>query len=172
MVKTEIRQSTPGDWAAIERLYPDAFPDEDLLPLVGELLQEPSGVYSLVATVDGAIVGNIIFTICGVGNSEVAMLAPLGIASAFQRQGIGSSLVQAGLEQMKNAGQARVCVLGDPAYYGRLGFTREDDIIPPYPVPDEWRDAWQSIGLSATNPPQIGNLRVPGPWQHPALWAP
>ena len=34
----EIRDSVRADFGAIELLYPDAFPDEDLLPLVRNLL--------------------------------------------------------------------------------------------------------------------------------------
>lgn len=50
MERIEIRESVPGDLASIEVLYPDAFPDEDLLPLVRELLQDASGTFSLVGS--------------------------------------------------------------------------------------------------------------------------
>ena len=52
----EIRTSLPSDVASIEKLYPDAFPDEDLLPLVRELLREEPIVLSLVGIVDRALV--------------------------------------------------------------------------------------------------------------------
>jgi hypothetical protein len=35
--KFDIRESARDDIAAIESLYQEAFPDEDLLPLVGSL---------------------------------------------------------------------------------------------------------------------------------------
>ena len=66
MERIEIRESVPGDLAAIELLYPEAFPEEDLLPLVRELLEETAVVFSLVGIVESSVVGNGIFTTCGV----------------------------------------------------------------------------------------------------------
>jgi putative acetyltransferase len=66
----------------------------------------------------------------------------------------------------------RVCVLGDPAYYRRLGFAQERDVDPPYTLPVEWRCAWQSISLRGGSSPCPGTLSVPRPWLQPALWAP
>ena len=51
-----IRLSTRTDMPQIETLYPAAFPDEDLLPLVTDLLDLPEGVLSLVATVDDSVI--------------------------------------------------------------------------------------------------------------------
>ncbi len=169
----EIRESLPADLAAIETLYPDAFPDEDLLPVVQELLNEKAGVISLVAHADDALVGNVIFTACTVAGrpEEVTLLGPLGVATAWQERGIGSALVRAGLQHPMNARAARVYVLGDPAYYGRFGFTSDESVAPPYPLPEEWRSAWQSLGPRGTEPPRGGKLEVPQPWRQPALWA-
>ena len=172
--ETEIRESLPGDRAAIESLYPAAFPDEDLLPLLRALLQEPAGVLSLVATVDAAIAGHVLFTNCGIaGTTEaLALLGPLAVATARQRQGVGSALVRTGLQRLEDAGVAQVCVLGDPGYYGRFGFAPEEAVAPPCPLPGEWRAAWQSITLSHAEPSRPGTLTVPPPWQQPALWGP
>ena len=46
--KLEIRESRHSDAIGIEQLYVDAFPDEDLLPLVRELLDLRQSVISLV----------------------------------------------------------------------------------------------------------------------------
>jgi putative acetyltransferase len=170
----EIRETVRGDLAAIEVLYPNAFPDEDLLPLVRELLQETSVVLSLVGTIGSSVVGHVIFTTCRVAGSsdKVALLGPLAVASASQRQGIGSAIVQAGMQRLEKAGVTHVYVLGDPAYYGRLGFVPETRVAPPYPLPAEWSEAWQSISLSSAEQPRRGELSVPQPWLQPALWAP
>ena len=56
-----IRNSTQGDLATIETLYPQAFPDEDLVPLVRDLLRDMSNVLSLVAEIDSQIVGHAAF---------------------------------------------------------------------------------------------------------------
>ena len=170
--QVEIRQSRQGDMAAIGRLYPDAFPEEDLLPLVRQLFMDEPGILSLVAEADDAIAGHILFTICGMTDNDdtVALLAPLAVASKWQRQGVGTALIREGLKRLEQAGVSHVYVLGDPAYYGRSGFKTESGIAPPYPLPDEYRDAWQSLGLASSPSPGHGTLVVPEVWMQPALW--
>ena len=92
-----IRESGRDDTDALLALYPQAFPDEDLVPVVAELLDDPEITLALVATSNERIVGNVIFTTCGLEGSEarVALLAPLAVAPDCQRQGIGSALVRA-----------------------------------------------------------------------------
>ena len=63
-------------------------------------------------------------------------------------------------------------VLGDPAYYGRFGFTPETHVEPPFPLPAEWGGAWQSQYLDGSRVPCPGKLDVPPQWLQPALWAP
>jgi putative acetyltransferase len=83
---------------AIELLYPDAFPDEDLLPLVRDLLPDTTVTTSIVGEIDSKIVGHVIFTKCGVvgEQTKAALLGPLVVTPARQGQGIGSALVRAG----------------------------------------------------------------------------
>ena len=101
-----------------------------------------------------------------------ALLGPLAVAPAWQRRGIGSAIVDVGLQRLMNEDVGVVCVLGDPAYYSRLGFAKDTLIEPPFPLPDEWRDAWQSQYLDDTSAPCSGELAVPPLWLQPALWAP
>lgn len=174
MERLHIRDSLPGDEAAIEALYPAAFPDEDLLPVVQALLQDATVVLSLVGTVGASMVGHALFTTCAVSgcHDRVALLGPLAVGPPWQRQGFGGALVRAGLRRLDRAGVTRVCVLGDPAYYGRFGFGPEADVDPPYALPAAWRPAWQSASLGAVGAPVRGTLAVPPPWRDPALWAP
>jgi len=173
VAETDIRKSRPGDAAGIERLYGAAFPDEDLVPLVRELLVYGRGVISLVAAHRGAIAGHIVFSPCQVAAKEnnVALLGPLAVAPNVQKQGIGSALIKAGFAALDNTGMDFVCVLGDPAYYGRFGFTVERRVATPYTLPDDWYEAWQSISLTNTaeTSPE-GTLVVAEPWRHVALW--
>lgn len=172
--KLEIRESVQDDATAIELLYPEAFPEEDLLPLVRDLLRDSTIAVSLVGTINSRIVGHAIFTNCGVvgRNVKAALLGPLAVAPTWQRQGIGSAIVNAGLQRLKEAAVNLVCVLGDPAYYGRHGFVQESLVEPPFPLPAEWGTAWQSQYLDDTTTPCAGKLSVPSQWLQPALWGP
>ena len=168
-----IRESVPQDLRGIARLYPAAFPDEDLLPVVKSLLQESAVALSLVALVDAEAVGHVAFTHCHVEGSSarLALLAPLAVAPTFQRQGIGAALVRAGFQQLEGSGVNMVFVLGDPRYYSRHGFKTESMVETPLPIPDEWREAWQSVELAQGGAPVSGRLIVPQQWMKPELWS-
>ena len=174
MIAIETRESSPNDVSRIEEIYPDAFPEEDLLPVVRELLREGPTVLSLVGTADKTVVGHAMFAACSIAGKpdKIAMLAPLAVAPAWQRQGVGSAIVNEGLRRLGEAGTNQVYVLGDPAYYGRFGFERDDRVAPPYPLPEEWDGAWQSLSLCGGKPSLDGKLSVPQPWRQRALWVP
>ncbi len=167
-----IRKTTPADHAAILALYPRAFPDEDLTGIVTNLLGR-ADVLSLMAEDDGVLTGHILFTTCHTeGAAKGALLAPLAVDPDHQRRGIGSALVADGFARLARDNVAQVFVLGDPAYYSRLGFAPEREIDPPYPMPLDWADAWQSISLAGRARLPKGALQLPAPWMDPALWGP
>ena len=168
----DVRRAERSDLPAIESLYPQAFPDEDLLPLVRELADAPDMTVTLVGTVDSEISAHAVFTLCGVEGNEInaALLGPLAVEPEWQRQGIGSALVRDGLERLRAEDVSLVCVLGDPAYYGRLGFTTERRVDAPYALPVQWTDAWQSQYLDDA-PQCSGKLIVPQQGRKPELWS-
>lgn len=63
----------------------------------------------------------------------------MAVIPAFQRKGIGSALVRAGLEQCEQRGFDAVVVLGHPEYYPRFGFLPSSrfGIDSEYDVPEE-----------------------------------
>lgn len=173
-IPMSVRATTRDDHAALKTLYPSAFPTEDLVPLVTRLLAEVPDVLSLVVEQAGAISGHVLFTPCAIdgGTHRIALLGPLAVAPPRQRRGFGTALIGTGLQQLRADGFARVLVLGDPAYYGRFGFTREALVQSPYRLPTEWIDAWQGLALQPNGDEVRGRLRPPAPWMVPALWAP
>lgn len=171
--QVEIRGSVADDQAVIESLYARAFPDEDLLPLVRNLLRDEEVVTSLVGIVRSSVAGHVAFTRCSVNGHDgaVSLLGPVAVEPGRQRQGVGSAMIRAGLEHMRDSGIGQVFVLGDPTYYGRLGFAPESRVMPPYSLPPEWRGAWQSRCLAASAA-AAGKLAVPNPWRQRRLWVP
>lgn len=169
-----LRSGTADDLPALLALYPLVFPDEDLRATVTGLLGlGADDVISLMAERDGTLVGHMLLTRCEVSgvDSPVALLGPLAVHPDHQRRKIGQTLIEHGVNQLEQAGFTRVLVLGDPAYYGRFGFAPEQAVRAPYPLPDAWAEAWQSRPLAGDTPLPADLLRVPPPWQDPALWA-
>ena len=169
----EIRESLPGDQGAVLALYPRAFPEEELRPTVTALLDETDGVISLVALSGDLVVGHALFTDCSVEGSDwrIALLGPLCVDPDHQRNGIGQALIREGIACMGMRGTALICVLGDPGYYGRSGFLQERRISTPYPIPEEWQDAWQSVSAGEDVDGPKGRMIVPAPWRDPKLWS-
>ncbi|RWF10402.1 MAG: N-acetyltransferase, partial [Mesorhizobium sp.] len=50
-------------------------------------------------------------------------LAPLAVEPSFHGTGIGGALIREAHIRLKEAGEALAVVLGDPAYYGRFGYS-------------------------------------------------
>ena len=172
MSQPEIRVAEPSDLGALESLYPLAFPDEDLLPIMRALHSAPGDAMSLIAAVNARVVGHVVMSRCRVGDAAAALLGPLAVVPERQRQGIGTALVTVGLDRMRDKGARVVCVLGDPNYYQRFGFRPDPRIEPPYPLPEAWREAWQSQYLSDAEASCAGKLEVPAAWLHEELWLP
>lgn len=126
-----IRNEEPKDEGAIAIVLAAAFKDHPFSnqrePLLVEALRVAGAMtVSLVAELDGEVVGHIAFspvTIDGLAGGWLA-LGPLAVRPDRQGQGIGKVLVRHGLERLR-ALPALGCVLvGDSAYYGRFGFAR------------------------------------------------
>ncbi len=124
------RPEQPADAAAIRRILEAAFPTAAEARLVEQLRAGGHVWVSLVAEVDGQIVGYIAFSPVKIeGGASVANgvgLAPVAVCPGHQRQGKGSHLIREGLTACKRLGYGFVVVLGEPTYYRRFGFTPAD----------------------------------------------
>jgi putative acetyltransferase len=80
-----------------------------------------------VAVLDDRVAGNILFSPAVIGGAEHLHgmgLAPLVVLPEHPCWGVGSMLIQKGLEVLKGRGCLFVIVLGHPDYYPRFGFER------------------------------------------------
>lgn len=117
-----IRAETERDIDAIDRVLRAAFPTADEADLVKRLRTDGDLRVSLVAELEGEIVGCVAISPVTInGNpSDGVGLAPVAVLPSHQGRGIGATLVAAGLAACWNA--AFCVVLGEPAYYRRFGF--------------------------------------------------
>ncbi len=122
-----IRKETSADHSAIREVNRLAFDRDDEACLVDALRDGGYVRASLVAEVDGDVVGHILFTELPIdtedGIVEALALAPMAVVPSHQRHGIGSMLVQDGLRACAEAGHRIVVVLGHPEFYPRFGFS-------------------------------------------------
>ena len=120
-----IRPESDADYAAIRSVNEAAFGTSVEADIVQVLRGKAGPLISLVAEVDGAIVGHILFSrvsLTGHPYLDIMGLGPMAVTPNRQRQSIGSALVRAGLERCRELGCQAVVVLGHAEYYPRFGF--------------------------------------------------
>ncbi|MBD2501295.1 GNAT family N-acetyltransferase [Anabaena azotica] len=139
-----IRCETPADYLAISQVNNLAFGRENEAQLIAAIRLSEFYIpeLSLIAEIDNIIVGQILFSYIELVSEEklkALSLAPIAVHPQFQKQGIGSALIQAGLTKAEARGESLVIVLGDPQFYSRFGFIPSINygIASPFPVPDE-----------------------------------
>ena len=122
-----IRREHPGDGAAIHRVNERAFGGPDEAIIVDALRANRGIVLSLVAELDGTVVGHILFSRVRIDPDDALVslvaLAPMAVAPEHQRRGIGGRLIREGLDLLRAAGHGAVVLVGHPEYYPRFGFT-------------------------------------------------
>ncbi len=152
-----VRNETELDRDAIYALHRLTFNGNQESLLVDNLRNSGDAVISLVVEEQEKIAGHILFSKLTAPMRALA-LAPLAVELDFQKRGIGSALVRAGIEQAKQAGWDAIFVLGDPAYYGRFGFSAE--AAGPYDSPYSGPD-FMLLPLTAKPIPKNGQIVYP-----------
>lgn len=125
MTGVEIGPETPDDVEGIRRVVTAAFDADDEAVLVDALRESPAFVpaLSIVARIDGSVVGHVLSTEVGTeGSASALTLAPVAVAPEYQGRGIGSRLVRAGLDSARDLGYDLVFLHGSPRFYERFGF--------------------------------------------------
>ena len=121
-----IREEQPGDAPAIRRVILEAFAGPAEADLVDKLRANGKFRLSLVAELDGQVVGHILFTVVAIEDADPCPralgLAPLAVLSEFQRKGVGSALMRSSLERCRDMGHDAIVVVGHPEYYPKFGF--------------------------------------------------
>ena len=116
-----IRDAVPEDFTEISVLLVSAFDQTTESELVRALRDNDDIAFELVAIEDGEIHGHVCLSRMGTPDGWLT-LAPLAVRVQNQNKGIGRELVRFALDRARQQSEQAVVVVGDPAYYGRLGF--------------------------------------------------
>lgn len=130
-----IRREQAGDEARIYEVNEVAFAPMPFSggrepECVNKLRQDGDLKVSLVAEIDGEIVGHIAFSPVFFNGeaSDWYGLGPVAVWPDFQKQGVGRALIENGLEEIKTLGAKGCVLIGDPDYYHRFGFVADGQI--------------------------------------------
>jgi putative acetyltransferase len=131
------RLEEEGDQEAVYAVNSAAFETNAEADLVNKLRAHDGPFVSLIAEIDEAIVGHIMFSPVELEESVESRerfrlpeevdpviygLGPMAVGPGSQRRGIGSALVLAGLERCIDLEIDAIVVLGHPKFYPRFGF--------------------------------------------------
>jgi putative acetyltransferase len=143
-----VREERREDHGAVRHVEVSAFGRVAEADIVDALREDPAWALSLVAEVDGKVVGHLLFSR---GTRGVMCLGPLAVLPSHQRSGVGTALMREGLARIEGP----IVLLGHPEYYPRFGFR------PAFPlgVTNQWgieAPAWMIRGLL-----EPGEVRYP-----------
>lgn len=156
MSPISIAPVTPAHHPSIQALLLEVFAPSLLEEqLMSKLRQHGRTLLEWVALEQGRVVGHLAYTTAFRASEAVGYhLAPLAICPTRQRQGIASRLILESLESPALQGKT-VFVLGDPAYYKRLGF---EQIAAPRCPFDQGNQHFLARNLPAETDYEVGYL--------------
>ncbi|KAK9680573.1 hypothetical protein K7432_015890, partial [Basidiobolus ranarum] len=95
--------------------------------IVNSLRKAGQLTVSLVAEVDGHLVGHVGFSPVKISNCDEPWygVGPVSVLPEWQGKSIGTRLMKQGLDQLRELGATGCVVLGNPNYYQRFGFKAE-----------------------------------------------
>ena len=142
-----IRKEQPSDIKRIHEVTAAAFleaPHTDHTEqfIVKALRESGALSISLVAEDESNIIGHVALSPIAISDSTDSWygLGPISVLPNNQSKGIGSKLMNAAIQELKNI-EAKGCVLlGDPNYYHRFGFKARKGLVLPG-VPAEYFQA-------------------------------
>jgi putative acetyltransferase len=131
-----IRDETPADVNRIAEVTLAAFRTLEISNqteqfIIAELRAAGALTVSLVAELEGRVVGHIAFSPITIsdGSENWYGLGPVSVLPEYHRQGIGTALMREGLSRMKDLKARGCCVVGHPEYYRRFGFENVPDLV-------------------------------------------
>ena len=135
-VKIVIRSETDADVNAIAEVTVAAFKTLEISNhteqfIIAALRAAKALTISLVAEVDGRVIGHIAFSSVAISDDTRNWfgLGPVSVLPEYQRQGIGKALIQEGLSRLKDMNAQGCCLVGHPDYYRKFGFKNMPELV-------------------------------------------
>jgi predicted N-acetyltransferase YhbS len=148
----ELRPERPGDEDAIHAVTTAAFLEAPHTGhteqfIVRELRRSGQLTVSLVAVLDGAVIGHVAISPVTIDDGTPGWfgLGPVSVTPSQQGLGIGSRLVREALQRLRAMGGSGCVLVGEPAYYERFGFRAEPRLALPG-VPAQYFQALRLAG--------------------------
>jgi putative acetyltransferase len=134
--KIIIRNEIDADVDAITEVTAAAFKTLEIsnhteLFIIEALRADSALTVSLIAEVDGHVVGHVAFSPVTIsdGTQNWYGLGPVSVLPEHQRKGIGKSLILEGLSRLKGLNAKGCCLVGHPDYYRKLGFKNVSGLV-------------------------------------------
>ncbi len=131
-----LRNERNGDIGAITEITIAAFKNHPISKyteqfIINALRAAGALTISLVAEIDGQVVGHIAFSPVAVSDGAAGWygLGPVSVSPDYQKQGIGKALINEGLSLLKDMGGQGCALVGDPNYYKRFGFKNYPELV-------------------------------------------
>lgn len=131
-----IRDEKNNDYQAISDVTIAAFETMEISNhteqfIIEALRAAKALAISLVAEVDGRVVGHIAFSPVTMsdGTKDWYGLGPVSVHPDFQRKGIGKALIKEGLLRLKDLKAKGCCLVGHPQYYRQFGFENVEGLV-------------------------------------------
>ena len=135
-LKIEIRKENDYDVNAITEVTVAAFKTLEISnhteQFIIEALREANALtISLVAEVDGRVIGHIAFSPVTIsdGTQNWYGLGPVSVLPEYQKQGVGKALIREGLKRLKDMNAQGCCLVGHPDYYKQFGFKNVPGLV-------------------------------------------
>ncbi len=170
MSEPVIRIAEPADWPEVCDVHVHAFGEdgESVVRLAEDLRSAEGTVISLVAEIDGQVVGHVLVTRCLLDAPQrlvdALVLSPLGVLPGYQSRGVGSRLVHEAINAAEAVQAPLVFLEGDPDYYRRFGFVAGHGLglrRPSLRIPSQ---SFQALPLSRYDAWMTGTMI------HPEIW--
>lgn len=161
----KIRPETPADYPDIAQIHVLAFGQNNEAELIAKVRDSKRYIpqLSLIAEMSQEKVGHILLSpidLIADTTKTVLALAPMAVKPNYQRQGIGTKLVERAIACADQLQYPLIVVLGHTWFYPRLGFEPADlyHIEPPFSLP---REVFMVKPLNHYHPDYQGKVHYP-----------